>query len=58
MCLVVMGERKTCLSNSLAWPAPTRKEGSGPMPNMDLYHTPQIIGGVISGCGYDWHSSE
>ena len=34
MCLVVMGERKTCLSNSLAWPAPTRKEGSGSMPNM------------------------
>ena len=22
---------------SLAWPDPTRKEGSGPMPNMDLY---------------------
>ena len=23
--------------DSLAWPDPTRKEGSGPMPNMDLY---------------------
>ena len=21
-------------------------------------NTPQIIGGVISGCGFDWHSSE
>ena len=24
------------LASSLAWPDPTRKEGSGPMPNMDL----------------------
>ena len=27
----------TPLYISLAWPDPTRKEGSGPMPNMDLY---------------------
>ena len=29
---------KTHKHYSLAWPDPTRKEGSGPMPNMDLYH--------------------
>ena len=26
--------------DSLAWPDPTRKEGSGPMPNMHLYQHP------------------
>ena len=25
---------------SLAWPDPTRKEGSGPMPNVHLYQHP------------------
>ena len=25
---------------SLTWPDPTRKEGSGPMPNMHLYQHP------------------
>ena len=39
-------------------PDPTRKEGSGPTPNLHLYQHPTDNWGVISGCGYDCHSSE
>ena len=37
---VTSGGRPHTLCASLAWPDPTRKEGSGPIPNMYLYQHP------------------